>query len=34
MDENNTRTIVAALVIVFVALVLMEEPISIPLCNI
>ncbi|XP_018454883.1 LOW QUALITY PROTEIN: putative lipid-transfer protein DIR1 [Raphanus sativus] len=36
MDKNNTRTIVrlAALVIVFVALVLMEEPTSIPVCNI
>ncbi|CAF1761457.1 hypothetical protein Bca4012_044817 [Brassica carinata] len=33
MDENNTRTIVTAQVIVFVALVLMEEPTSIPLCN-
>ncbi|KAG2299429.1 hypothetical protein Bca4012_011008 [Brassica carinata] len=34
MDKNNTRTIVAALVIIFAALVLMEEPTSIPVCNI
>ncbi|CAH8389859.1 unnamed protein product [Eruca vesicaria subsp. sativa] len=36
MDKNDTRTLVkyAALVIVFVALVLIEEPTSIPVCNI
>ncbi|CAL9243662.1 unnamed protein product [Arabidopsis halleri] len=36
MDTNNTRTLVkfAALVTVLAALVLMEEPTSIPACNI
>ncbi|KAF8084719.1 hypothetical protein N665_0705s0007 [Sinapis alba] len=36
MDNNNAKTLVkyAAVVIVFVALVLMEEPTSIPICNI